>query len=182
MTDENWLGMIQGIKTKPSNQAQTLLLITLILDILPPLAMFQIPLHGFSDPGIEGLPGTPTEFTFKFPGINGIAEIMAGPVGDKGDQFLVTIEAGGGLQFVQDGTDSTDDIDILHLIMTADIIGFAAFTMFDDDIDSFAVVGYKEPIPHIEALAIYREVFMSQAVQDHEGDELFGELEGAIVI
>ena len=57
----------------------------------PPVAMLDIPGHGFSDPGLEVVFGPPPELGFQLARIDEVAAIVVGPVRDVFDP-LVGIE------------------------------------------------------------------------------------------
>ncbi len=57
-------------------------------DVLDPGLVIEIPLHGLPDAGLEGLGRFPAEFAFELTGVDGVASVVAGAVGDVGDRLL----------------------------------------------------------------------------------------------
>ena len=60
-----------------------------------------------------------------------------------------------------DGSKFTDcelhDVDVGHLVMSADIIYFALASIAHHKVDSLAVVLHIKPVAHVVALAVYRQ-------------------------
>ena len=106
-------------------------------------------------------------------GIDGVAHIVALAVGDVRDQAL-------GL--AQLSADQLDDVDVLHLIVAADVVNLALTAFAHDQVDGLAVVLDIEPVADVEALAVDGEGLVMQGVDDHEGDQLLREVIGAIVV
>ena len=56
---------------------------------LPPGAIVDVPLHRRQKPRFKCVPRLPAEFGLQLRTINRITEVVAGTVGDKGDQFAM---------------------------------------------------------------------------------------------
>ena len=80
-------------------------------------------------------------------GIDGIAQIMTLPVFHIGDQAL---------WLTQSMADQFHNVNIAHLVVTADVIDLPCPAFANNQIDRLAVILYIEPIPDIQPLAIDR--------------------------
>ena len=65
-------------------------LVLAIQNALPPVRILQIPLYSFMEAGFKVFFGFPAEFVADLAGVDGVAQIMAGSVSDKGYQNFVT--------------------------------------------------------------------------------------------
>ena len=106
---------------------------------------------------------------------------MAGTVGDVGDEihvlpFLATQQAVNGVD------EDTDDVDVLPLVEAADVVGVGNLSSMENHVDGTGMVLHVEPVAHVLALAIDGKGTAMADVVDEEGDELLGELEGAVVV
>ena len=66
--------------------------------------------------------------------------------------------------------------------MAADVVYLAHAAVMDDQIDGLAVILHVEPVAHVQPLAVYRQRLVVQAVGDHQRDQLFREMIGAVVV
>ena len=109
----------------------------------------------------------------NFGGIDGVAEIVAFAVGNVSDEVFTLAE-------LMD--DELDNVDILHFVMAADVIDLPYSAVLEDKVDGFAMIFNIKPVAYIETLPVDRERFVVETVDDHERNELFGEMIGAIVV
>ena len=107
-------------------------MVAAILNPLPPLPVFQIPLHGFTQPGFKGFFWLPAQFTLNLAGINGVAQVVAWAVLYKGNQL--TVGTLGRHQILQQVAQRFHYFKIRLLVMPADIIGFT-YHAFGDDLN-----------------------------------------------
>ncbi len=142
-------------------------------DLLPPGAVVQIPADGLDDAVCEFCLRQPAKLSVDLCGVDGIAHIMALAVCDVSDEAF-------GLAKLS--TDEPDDVDVAHFVVAADVVDLAGFAASEDKVDGPAVILHVEPIPHVEALAVDGQGFVIEGVGDHQGDELFRELVGAVVV
>ncbi len=106
---------------------------------------------------------------------------MACTVCDEGDKihilaFLTT------QQTVNSLDDHLDDIDILPLVETTDVIGIGNLTLMEDEVDGTGMILNKQPVAHILTLAIDRQRLAMADIIDKQRNQFLGELIGAIVI
>ena len=90
-----------------------------------PRLVIQIPLHRLPDTGLEGFSRLPAEFAFDLGGVDGVAAVMAGAIGDVGNLFLVRLAVSPWAEFVEDGAQGMHDIQIRLLVPATDVIGLA---------------------------------------------------------
>ena len=84
--------------------SQSLKLIAAVYNSGPPGFVIKIPLHGFTKSGAWILFGLPAQITFDLGSINGVAQIMPGPIFDKGNLFLVRYSIRARAEFVKNST------------------------------------------------------------------------------
>ena len=151
---------------------------------MPPVLVFQIPLYGFADTAVEGFLGCPAEFALDFCGVDGVALVVAGAVGDVGDEVGITGDAVGfsGGEFFEQGADGLYDFEVGFFVVAADVIGLAGFSVRYDGVEGTGVVFYVEPVADLAAVAVYGQGAAGQGVEDDVGDEFFGEVAGAVVV
>ena len=106
-------------------------------------------------------------------GVDRVAHVMTLAVGDKGDQALGLAEL---------LADQLNDVDVRHLVVTADIIDLADPALADDQVDRLAVILDIEPVAHILALAVDGQGLVGERVGDHQGNQLLGEVIGTVVV
>ena len=76
-----------------------------------------------------------------------------------------------------------DYVEVGALVVASDVVGFAGAALGEDLADGGAVVADVEPVADLEAVAVDGEGLAGlEGVREHEGDEFFGELEGAVVV
>ena len=67
-------------------EADALGLVAAVENGLPPRPVLQIPGDGLGDPGLEGFLRAPAQFVFDLRGVDGVAPVVAGTIGDERDQ------------------------------------------------------------------------------------------------
>ena len=60
-----------------------------------------------------------------------------------------------------------DDVDIGFFVPAADVVNLAWFAGFQNAADGAAVVAYIQPVSYLHAIAINRQRFASQRVDNH---------------
>ncbi len=105
---------------------------------------------------------------------------MTGAVGDVGD--LIAVGAGLGHHLVEQITDGMNDVQVLFLVMTADVVGLADGTSGDHGIERASVIFHIEPVTDLVALAIDRQRLAIERIEDDQRDQLLGEVERAVVV
>ena len=119
-----------------------------------PSLVVEIPLHGLADAGLEGFGGLPAEFAFDLAGVDGVAAVVTGAVLNVGDLLLVGLAVGARAEFVEDGTEGMDDVEVGLLVPAADVVDLAYPARFEDAADGAAVVFHVEPVADLLAVAV----------------------------
>ena len=88
---------------------------------LPPMGILEIPVHRGLEPALEGRARAPSRAHAGHGRIDGIAQIVAGPVGDEADQALARAGAVGPAA-IEDGADRAHHLEIAALRPAAEII------------------------------------------------------------
>ena len=109
----------------------------------------------------------------NFGGVDGVAHVVALAVGDVGDEAL---------RLAQLLADELHDVDVPHLVVAAHVIHLTHTALADNEVDGPAVVLYIQPVPDVQPLAVHRQRLVHQGVGDHQGDQLLGEMVGAVVV
>lgn len=83
---------------------------------------------------------------------------------------------------VHEVADEVDEVDVSLLVVAADVVGLAGSAFFNDGEQGAAVVFDVQPVANVFAFAINGDRFSSQALEDHDRDQLFRELIRAVVV
>ena len=75
-----------------------------------------------------------------------------------------------------------DDVDVGRFVPAADVVGLAKPAAPEHGADRAAVVAHVEPVADLPPIAIHRQRLARQGIDDHERNELFGEMERAVVV
>ena len=105
---------------------------------------------------------------------------MSGPVGNERDELAA--RAIGGHQPVEGVADRFDDLKVGPLVASAHIVGLAEASLRCNHGQRAGMVLDIEPVPDVVALAIDRQRFAFERVQDHQRDQLFGEMVGPVIV
>src|SRR5690554_1202702 len=160
--------------------AEAFALVAAILYPLAPVQVVEVPLNGFADAGFESFLWCPAKFFLDFAGVYGVAHVVAGAVLHKGNQ--IPIAAFLRAELLEDVAEGVHDFDVLFFVMAADVVGFAGFAFGDDFVEGAGVIFHKQPVADLVAFAVDRERLAFQGVEDHQRDELFREVVGAVVV
>ena len=115
----------------------------------------------------------PAELRVDLRGVDGIAQVMSLPVGDVGDEAFGLSEL---------AADQAHDVDVAHLVVTADVVHLTDAPAADHKVDGLAVVGDIQPVAHVQSLPVHRQRPLGEGAHDHERDELFRKLIRPVVI
>ncbi len=149
--------------------------------MVDPGGVVQVPANGLSEPFVKADALAPAEFGLEARAVDGVAAVVAGAVFDVGDEPAQArgIEVG----FFGDKLDEPlEEADVLPLVLAANVVGAAALAFAHDGPDRLVVVLDIEPVADVPPIAVDREGLAFEHVEDHEGDEFFGELIGAVVV
>ena len=107
---------------------------------------------------------------------------MAGTILHEGNLGGVAISIGAGAQLVQQVAEGVHDMQIGLFVPAADVVVFARNACFEHAPEGAAVVAHMQPVAHMQAITVYRQWLAGQGVDDHQRDEFFGKLVGAVVV
>ncbi len=161
------------------------ILIRAARDPLDPVGVVEVPLHGPTQPRLEGLGGTPAELRPNLRHVDRVAAVMAGPVPDVGDELAAAGDAAPRRErpdLVENVTYRADDLDIRPLGQSADVVDLARAAPLEHRADGRAMVAHVEPVAHLQPVSVDRQRLQREGVADHERDQLLGELPRAIII
>ncbi len=176
--------LILFIKYRGSSALIHLLVILLVLparDIVEPFLIVEIPLHGLLDALFELEGRLPAEFALELGGVDGVAGVVAEAVGDEGDEVEVSAFRSAELA-VNRLYDGLDDVDVLPLVETADVVSLCDSPLTENQVDGPRVILHIEPVADILALAIDRERLAVADIVDEQRDKLLRELVRAVVV
>ena len=135
--------------------------------------MIQIPLDGQADTIFKHRLRQPAQLVVDLGRIDGIAHIVSFSVLHMLDQTL---------RLAKIFTDEFYDINIFHLVVSADIVNFADGSAAQDQVNRLTVILDIQPVAHIESLSVYRKRLICQRICDHKRNEFFWELVRAVVV
>jgi hypothetical protein len=149
---------------------------------LPPGFVVEIPQDGFTKARLKVFCGFPVELTSDFRGVDRIAKIMTGAIGDKGDLLLVgAARWAGAVHRVIDKAFAQTPSWCVRCCRQC--CRFRRCTpLLDDFQERLAVVFAVQPFADVFAFAMDRDRFASEELEDHEWNQFFRELVGTIVV
>ncbi len=103
----------------------------------------RIPLDGLLDAVCKFCFRQPAELVVNLCRVNRVAHVMAFAVGHVGDQAF---------RLAKLLADDLYDIDVLHLVVSADVVDFADTTLVDDQVNGTAVIFDVQPVTYIFTL------------------------------
>ena len=151
------------------------------MDGIDPLGVLQIPGDGLQQPAGERLARLPAQLALDLGDIHGITTVMAGAVGhildERGLRRMWRLG-----QARPDLTDTRDHGQVGGLVTTANIIALARLAVTHNGPDGLAMVFNIQPVADLLSIAIHRQRAALQSIQDHQRDEFFRKLVGAVVV
>jgi len=142
----------------------------------------EVPLDGFANAGFESFGGFPAEFTVDFGGIDRVAAVVAGAVGDIGDLRGIGRAIGSRREIIEHRTKCVDYLKVGFFIPAADVVGFANLPVLEDATNGRAVVLRIEPIADFLAIAVDGKWFAGEGIVDDQRDEFLREMIGAVLV
>ena len=147
--------------------------------------MLEEPLNGLLDAlGEHGL-RIPADLCFDLIRCNGITTVMSLTVSYVGNQLLayqcfsrITVRK----HLLQSIQNNMNDLNVLLLVVSADVVTLAQFSFFLNHVDCLCMVIYIEPVTNILTITIYRQRFALQCVVDYQRNQFLRELIRAIVV
>ena len=149
--------------------------------MIHPFLVLEIPFNRLLDTLLKLERWLPTQFLLQFSRIDGVTHIMTLAVGYISDEIhiLAFLSAE---QSIHGLDNHFDDIDILPLVETTDIVGLGNLTLVENHIDGTGMIYYIQPAAHILTLTIYRQWLAMTDVVDEQRNQLLRELVWAVVV
>ncbi|MNT38381.1 hypothetical protein D3C72_1745700 [compost metagenome] len=109
---------------------------------------------------------------------------MAWAILDEGDQVGIVGDTGGafGRELFKQRTDATDYVDVLLLVVPADVVGLADLAFGHNFEQGTGVILDVQPVANLQAVAIDRQRFARQGVENHQWNQLLREVERPVVV
>lgn len=130
---------------------------------------------------MEGGLSLPAELRSDLRRVDGVAEVVARPVGNEPDQAMVVRKVGAHL-LGEEFEELMEQLEVGEFGVAADVVGLPFLSLLQNRPDRLGVVIDVEPFAHLGAAAKDRERLQMEGVLDHAGNELLGVLVGAIVV
>ena len=149
--------------------------------MIHPFLVLEIPFHGLLDSLLKLERWLPTQFLLKLARVDGITHIVPLSISYVGDKvhilaFLSAEQSINGLD------DHLDDVDVLPLIETADVVGLGNLTLVENHINGTGMIYYIQPVAHVLTLSIYRQWLAMTDVVDEQRNQLLWELVWTVVV
>ena len=138
--------------------------------------------HRLAQAAVERFLGFPAQLAADLRCVHGIAPVVTGPVGHKGDQPVMRPMRRVREHLVEQPADRMHDIQIAALGIAADIIGLAGGALGHDRVQGAGMILDIEPIANVVARSVDRDRLAVQCLQDRERDQLFGEVVGPVIV
>ena len=124
--------------------------------MIHPLLVLEIPFYGLLDTLLKLERWLPAEFLLELARIDGVTHIVTLSVCYISNQIQVsTLRATE--QSINGLDNHLDDVDVLPLVKTADVISLGNLTLVENHIDGTGMIYYIQPVAHILTLTIYRQ-------------------------
>ena len=145
-----------------------------LLGRAPPGLVLDVPVDGGLEPlGEVGVGRPPAQLALELGGVDGVAAVVAGAVGDPVEVLGVASHR---LQ------DHAQDRDVVPLAVGSDEVGLPRAALGEDVPDGRGVVLGVDPVAHVLAAAVELGAHAVDDVRDLPGDELLHVLVGAVVV
>ena len=145
-----------------------------LLGRAPPGLVLHVPVDRLLEPlGEVGVRRPPAQLALELGGVDGVAAVVAGAVGDPVEVLGVLSH---GLEY------HAQDRDVVPLAVGADEVGLPHAALGEDVPDGTGVVLGVDPVADVLALSVELGAHAVDDVGDLPGDELLHVLEGAVVV
>ena len=149
--------------------------------MLHPFLVLEIPFYGFFDTLLKLERWLPTQFLLELARIDGVTHIVPLSVCYISNQIQVstlrTTE-----QSIHGLDNHLDDIDVLPLIETADVVSLGNLALVENHIDGTGMIYYIQPVAHVLTLTIYWQWLAMTDVVDEQRNQLLWELVWTVVV
>ena len=122
--------------------------------MIHPFLVIEIPLHRFFNPLLKLERWLPSQFLLQLSRVDGITHIMTLSISNVSYQIQVsTLRATE--QSIHGLDNHLDDIDVLPLVETADVVSLGNLILVENHIDDTGMIYYIQPVAHVLTLTIY---------------------------
>lgn len=158
-----------------------ILLVVTARYVVHPFLVVQVPAYRLLDTLFKLQARFPAQFLLQLRRVDGITHVVAQTVGYVGNQVHVfTLLAT--QQTVYRVNHHLDDVNVLPLIETADVIGFCRLAVMENHVDSSRMIHYIQPVAYVFPLAVYRQRLTVTDVVDEQRNQLLRELIRPVVV
>ena len=135
--------------------------------MIHPFLVLEIPFHRFLDTLLKLERWLPAEFLLQLSRVNSITHIVTLSVCYISDEihilaFLSAEQSINSLDY------HLDDIDVLPLVETADVVSLGNLTLVENHIDGTGMIYYIQPVAHVLTLTIYWQWLAMTDVVDEQ--------------
>src|SRR5882672_8534943 len=146
----------------------------------PPRPTFEIPLHRLRDAFSEGLAGLPSKFVPRLRCIDRVAQIVSGPIVYKRDERSPRCRPWHYL--VENVANEFDDIEVTSLAVAAEIVLLSRPSQRQQTYETLCMVVDIQPITYVGTVAVHRQRFTLDRVQDDQWNEFLRKLVRTVII
>ena len=75
-----------------------------------------------------------------------------------------------------------DDLDVLLLVVSADIVSLEQSSLLLYHVDGLRMILYIQPVADIFAVSVYRKLLAVKGIVDDQRNQLLGELERTVIV
>ena len=150
-------------------------------DVVHPVLVVEVPPHGLLDALLKLERRLPAELALQLGAVDGVAGVVAQAVSHIGDKVHVLVFLAA-QQTVNRANHHLDDVDVLPLVESADVVGLGNSAFVENQVDGAGVVLNEEPVAHVLALAIHGQRTAVAYVVDEERNQFLGELVWPVVV
>ena len=135
--------------------------------MIHPFLVLEIPFYGLLDTLLKLERWLPAEFLLELARIDGITHIVTLAVSYISDEIhiLAFLSAE---QSIHGLDNHLDDIDVLPLVETADVVSLGNLTLVENHIDGTGMIYYIQPVAHVLTLTIYWQWLAMTDVVDEQ--------------
>ena len=149
--------------------------------MIHPFLVLEIPFYGFLDALLKLQRWLPTQFLLQLSRVDGVTHIVPLSVCYISDEIhiLAFLSAE---QSIHGLDNHLDDIDVLPLVETADVVSLGNLTIVENHINGTGMIYYIQPVAHVLALTIYWQWLAMTDVVDEQRNQLLWELVWTVVV
>ena len=139
----------------------------------PPVLIVKIQPDGFLNAVCELCFRKPAQFIVNLCRFNCITHIVSLAVGYISNQAF---------RFAKLLADDLNDVDVLHLVVSTNVVNLTNASLVDNQIDCTAVILNIQPVTNILSIAIYREFLTLKCIVDDQRNQFLRELVWSVII